>query len=120
MMLLGDNSEASRRPTAARTFLAMRAPGVIMTPVGSEATALLASHGVAVVEVDRRLARVPCDAVVIDNERGAREATAHLLELGHRRDRAARASRRSGRATPAASHGYRAAHAEAGVAVDER
>ena len=46
---------------------------------------LLASLGVAVVEVDRRLARVPCDAVVIDNERAAREATAHLLELGHRR-----------------------------------
>jgi LacI family transcriptional regulator len=69
----------------ARTFLAMRAPGVIMTPVGAEAIELLTSQGVAVVEVDRRLATVPCDAVVVDNERGARDATEHLLELGHRR-----------------------------------
>jgi LacI family transcriptional regulator len=85
MMVLGDNSEAAEEVAGARTFLAMRAPGVIMTPVGSDATELLRSRGIAVVEVDRRLAEVPCDAVVIDNERGGREATMHLVGLGHRR-----------------------------------
>jgi LacI family transcriptional regulator len=118
MLLLGDNSEDVEETEAARTFLAMRAAGVIMTPVGSEAAGLLASLGVAVVEIDRRLARVPCDAVVIDNERASREATAHLLELGHRRvgllvtetDWTSDAGR---------LHGYRVAHAEAGVAVEE-
>jgi LacI family transcriptional regulator len=85
VMLLGDNSKGEEELAGARTFLAMRAPGVIMTPVGSEATTLLAAHGVAVVEVDRQLATTPCDAVVIDNEGGARDATAHLLGLGHRR-----------------------------------
>ena len=85
MMLLGDNSQSEEELAAARAFLAMRSPGVIMTPVGSQASALLVRQGVAVVEVDRRLAEVPCDAVVIDNERGAREATEHLLALGHRR-----------------------------------
>jgi LacI family transcriptional regulator len=85
MMVLGDNSEAAEEVAGARTFLAMRAPGVIMTPVGSDATELLRSRGIAVVEVDRRLADVPCDAVVIDNERGGREATMHLVGLGHRR-----------------------------------
>jgi LacI family transcriptional regulator len=70
MMVLGDNTEDGEEVEGARTFLAMRAPGVIMTPAGSEATELLVSQGVA---------------VVIDNERGAREATAHLIELGHRR-----------------------------------
>jgi LacI family transcriptional regulator len=85
MMLLGDNSEAAEEVAGARTFLAMRAPGVIMTPVGTDATELLRSRGIAVVEVDRRLAGVPCDAVVIDNERGGREATMHLVGLGHRR-----------------------------------
>jgi LacI family transcriptional regulator len=85
MMVLGDNSVADEEVAGARTFLAMRAPGVIMTPVGSEATGLLRSRGIAVVEVDRRLADVPCDAVVIDNERGGREATMHLVGLGHRR-----------------------------------
>jgi LacI family transcriptional regulator len=85
MMVLGDNNEALEEVAGARTFLAMRAPGVIMTPVGSDATELLRSQGVAVVEVDRRLAGVPCDAVVVDNERGGREATLHLAGLGHRR-----------------------------------
>jgi LacI family transcriptional regulator len=85
MMVLGDNSEAAEEVEGARTFLAMRAPGVIMTPVGSDAIELLRARGIAVVEVDRRLAGVPCDAVVIDNERGGREATMHLVGLGHRR-----------------------------------
>jgi LacI family transcriptional regulator len=71
------------------------------------------------VEVDRRLAYVPCDAVVIDNEQGARIATEHLLALGHRRigllvvksDLTSDVGR---------LRGYRAALAGAGVAADER
>jgi LacI family transcriptional regulator len=85
MVVLGDNSETAEEVAGARTFMAMRAPGVIMTPVGADATELLRSHGIAVVEVDRRLASVACDAVVIDNERGGREATMHLVGLGHKR-----------------------------------
>lgn len=119
MVLLGDNSESAEEMAGARTFLAMRAPGVIMTPVGSEATELLVGHGIAVVEVDRRLATVPCDAVVIDNERGARDATAHLLALGHERVGLLVAdtdwTSDVGRLT-----GYLDAHDEAGVAIDDR
>ena len=85
MVLLGDNSDPREELAGVRTFLAMRTPGVIMTPVGAEASRLLLAHGTAVVEVDRRLAPAPCDAVVIDNERGGREATMHLIGLGHRR-----------------------------------
>jgi LacI family transcriptional regulator len=118
MVLLGDNSESAEEVAGARTFLAMRAPGVILTPVAHEAASLLADHGVAVVEVDRQLATVPCDAVVIDNVRGAREATAHLLAAGHRRvgllvaetDWTSDAGR---------LQGYSLAHAEAGLPVDE-
>lgn len=119
MMLLGDNSEGEEELAAARTFLAMRAPGVIMTPVGAAATELLVRHGVAVVEVDRQLATVPCDAVVIDNEAGALAATTHLLELGHTRIGLLGVDTEwttdAGRL-----RGYRAAHRELGVAVDER
>ena len=119
MLLLGDNNESAEELAAARTFLAMRAAGVIMTPVGREASALLSSQGVAVVEVDRQLAEVPCDAVVTDNERGAREATTHLLESGHRRIGLlvidSELTSDLGRL-----RGFRAAHADAGVAVDER
>jgi LacI family transcriptional regulator len=85
MVLISDHSEGSEEVAGARTFLAARAPGVILTPVGKEATKLLAGQGVAVVEVDRRLAEYDCDAVVIDNERGGREATGHLLDQAHRR-----------------------------------
>src|SRR4051794_10624827 len=75
MIILGDNSELGSELDAARMFAAMHAPGVIMTPVSGDAAAVLAAKGIAVVEVDRQLAETPCDAVVIDNERGAREAT---------------------------------------------
>jgi LacI family transcriptional regulator len=85
MVILGDNSDPAAEVDGARTFIAMRAPGVIMTPVSSETAAVLAAQGTPLVEVDRRLATTPCDAVVIDNERGAREATEHLLALGHTR-----------------------------------
>jgi LacI family transcriptional regulator len=90
-----------------------------MTPVGPEPARLLRQHGVAVVEVDRRLADVPCDAVVIDNERGARDAVAHLLSLGHRR--IALLGAETDWTTDAGRlRGYRAAHEDAGVPVDER
>ncbi len=119
MVLISDNSESDEELAGARTFLAMRAPGVILTPVGWNAAALLAQHGVAVVEVDRRLAEIPCDGVVIDNERGARAATTHLLEAGHRRIgllvAATDWTTDAGRV-----RGYRSAHSDAGVSVDER
>ena len=73
-----------------------------------------ARTGVAVVEVDRQLASVPCDAVVIDNERGARDAT-RTCSSGSPADRRCSSSTPTGRATPAGSQGYRAAHEAAGV-----
>ena len=119
MVLLSDNSESGEELAGARTFLAMRAPGVIMTPVGDDASALLARHGVAVVEIDRLLSKIPCDGVVIDNEQGGRIATDHLLELGHRRIALLVAATDwttdTGRVL-----GFRAAHRDAGVPVDER
>ena len=119
MVLLSDNSESTEELAGARAFLAMRAPGVILTPVGNAASALLAQHGVAVVEIDRRLAKIPCDAVVIDNERGARDATQHLLELGHRRIGLLVAA--TDWTTDAGRiRGYRAALRKAGVPREER
>ena len=119
MVLLGDNSETAEEMEGVRTFLAMRAPGVIMTPVGDEASTLLVRHGVVVVEVDRRLARTPCDAVMIDNERGAREATEHLLALGHRRV-ALLVAATNWTSDAGRLAGYLEAHERARVPVDER
>jgi LacI family transcriptional regulator len=119
MILVGDNSESTEEMAAVRTFLAMRAPGVILTPVGPEATSFLVRRGVAVVEVDRRIANVECDAVLVDNVRGARAAVAHLLELGHARIALLGVETRFTSDT-GRLEGYRLAHAEAGVPVDER
>jgi LacI family transcriptional regulator len=119
MVLVADNSDSEQELRGIRTFLAMRAAGVILTPANHAPSSLLARHGVWTVEFDRRLATVPCDAVVVDNEGGARTATAHLLELGHRRIGLLAAdtdwTTDAGRVA-----GYRMAHADAGVPVDER
>jgi LacI family transcriptional regulator, galactose operon repressor len=119
MVLVSDNSDSAQEIDGARTFLAMRAAGVIVTPVGSEAAGLLAGHGIHVVEVDRRLAGVTCDAVLLDNERGGRDATAHLLGLGHRRV-ALLVAKTDWTSDVGRLRGYRLAHEDAGVAVDER
>jgi LacI family transcriptional regulator len=80
---------------------------------------MLARHDVAVVELDRRLANVSCDAVVIDNERAARDATAHLLALGHRRV-GLLVTETEWTSDVGRVRGYELAHAQAGVPVDGR
>jgi LacI family transcriptional regulator len=119
MVILGDSSDPGEELEGAKTFISMRTPGVILTPVGTDASRLLRSRGTAVVEVDRRLSELACDGVVIDNERGGREATMHLVGLGHRRiallgvdtDWTTDAGRLKG---------YRAALKTAGIAYDRR
>jgi LacI family transcriptional regulator len=119
MLLLGDNSSTAQELAGARTFLSLRAPGVIMTPASGATAELLASRGVPVVEADRRLATASCDAVVIDNERGAREAVSHLLELGHERI-ALLVARTTWTTDAGRLEGYRAALAQAGLRVDRK
>jgi LacI family transcriptional regulator len=119
MVLVADNSDSAQEMAGVRTFLAMRAAGVIMTPVGHQAADLLSSHGIGVIEVDRRLARVPCDGVTIDNERGARDATAHLIGLGHRRI-GLLVARTEWTTDVGRLRGFRRAHEEAGLPLDER
>jgi LacI family transcriptional regulator len=119
MVLVSDNSDRDQEVACARAFLAMRAAGVILTPADSAAALLLAQHGLTVVEVDRRLADVPCDAVVIDNERGAKEATLHLLAQGHRRI-ALLVADTDWTSDVGRLQGYVAGHEEAGVPADER
>jgi len=118
MLLLGDNSDVTQELAGARTFLAMRAPGVIMTPASRAAADLLVARGLPVVEVDRQLT-TSCDAVVIDNERGARDAVSHLLERGHTRV-ALLVAKTTWTTDAGRLEGYRAALAAAGVRGDRR
>jgi DNA-binding LacI/PurR family transcriptional regulator len=87
-LFLGNSDENAAQE--ARYLDVMRAEsvdGVILPPVsGSDAAvAGLVDDGIPVVCVDRRLRRTVVDTVTIDNETGARDATEHLVSLGHRR-----------------------------------
>ena len=119
MVLVSDNSDETQELACARAFLAMRTAGVIITPADRSAAALLSRSGVDVVEVDRRLADVPCDAVVLDNDRGGRDATRHLLDLGHRRI-ALLVADTHWTSDAGRLKGYVHAHEQLGVVVDER
>jgi LacI family transcriptional regulator len=119
MVLVDDHGDDAQALEGARAFLAMRAAGVLLAPVGRQATELLVEHGTPVVEVDRRSGARGCDAVTIDSERGAQAAVTHLLELGHRRigmvlDETVWDTGRD------RLKGYRAAHRAAGVPLSRR
>jgi len=85
IVLVDDAGSDVEEMAAARTFLAMRVAGVLLTPVSKAASQFVLRHGVPVVEIDRQFCRGECDAVLVDNVTAARELTRHLLELGHRR-----------------------------------
>jgi DNA-binding LacI/PurR family transcriptional regulator len=118
MILVNDDGHTDEELFGIQTFAAMRVAGVILTPVSVRALNRLHQQGVPVVQADRQLGDQPADAVLGDNEAGAELVTRHLLDLGHRRiglliDET-KWSSGAGRLA-----GYRAAHAAAGVTVDE-
>lgn len=87
-VLLGNSDEDEEK--ARRYVAVMRAElvdGFILPPTSDRdpAAVELVRSGVPLVCVDRRLGRELVDSVRIDDVRGAFEATAHLIRLGHRR-----------------------------------
>jgi DNA-binding LacI/PurR family transcriptional regulator len=87
-VLIGNSDESVEKET--RYLNAMRAEavdGIILPPSceGRSAAVDLARAGVPLVCVDRRLDKASVDTVLVDNVRGASEATEHLVGLGHRR-----------------------------------
>ena len=118
MVLVNDNGNPAEELQAAETLLAMRVPGVIVTPVTAKCPQMLHDNGVHVVCADRELGRSKSDVVLSDNESGARELTEHLIALGHSRiglliDET-KWSTGAGRLA-----GFRAAHADNDLTVDE-
>jgi LacI family transcriptional regulator len=115
------DEDPDRERARVADLLARRVDGLILAPVRRHAPHLesLAARGYPLVLIDRELETVIADHVLVDNERGARLATEHLLAHGHRRiaflgDRS-HISTAQGRLA-----GYRAAMAAAGLAADER
>lgn len=85
MLLVADEGLQDEELTAARAFVAMRAAGVIVTPLSPRVPEYLMAQRVPVVEVDRQFSGGACDSVLVDNESVARRITDHLIALGHRR-----------------------------------
>jgi LacI family transcriptional regulator len=116
MLLTNDSADIDDELEAARTLVAMRVPGVIMTPVSNKAVTLLRDNGIAVVQVDRRVGRG--DVVLGGNEPAAYQLTSHLIELGHQRIALIIDETRwvtgAGRLA-----GYQRAHRENGLPLDE-
>ncbi|HET8657668.1 MAG TPA: LacI family DNA-binding transcriptional regulator [Micromonosporaceae bacterium] len=118
MILVNDDGSPDEEMLAVETFTAMRVPGVIVTPVSVLALKRLHQRGVHVVQADRQLSTRYGDTVLGANKAGAKLATRHLLDLGHRRIALLIDQTRwtSGAERLA---GYRAAHADARVPVDQ-
>lgn len=119
-VLIGNTDEDARRE---RHYLqvmgAESVDGVILPPSGrrSPAAEELIRHGTPVVCVDRRLTRPRVDVAVIDNVRGAYEATHHLLDRGHQRIAFIHGAPRLSTSRERLK-GYREALADAGIPFD--
>jgi LacI family transcriptional regulator len=76
-------------PEDEREYLAlldgMRIDGLIVTPTlrNKAAFGRLLQKDIAIVQVDRKVAGLPADAILVDNEEGAHAAVQHLIAAGH-------------------------------------
>ena len=87
-MILGSSAEdVIREQRIVTDLLEGHVDGLIVVPTGGDHSYLEPQRrlGVHVVFVDRPASGIDADAVVLDNVGGARAATRHLLNLGHRR-----------------------------------
>lgn len=88
-VLLCDSDEnPAKELTYLRLMRTHRVAGLVWCPVGEAGPEGLGQPllaGLPIVMVDRAAPGVSADLVVIDNHRAGYLATAHLLELGHRR-----------------------------------
>jgi DNA-binding LacI/PurR family transcriptional regulator len=87
-LVLSNTDESPKREAASLGVMtAERAAGIIIATTNENEPAIRRSLdlGMAVVAVDRHIAGVPTDSVVVDNESAAHAAVTHLVRLGHRR-----------------------------------
>jgi LacI family transcriptional regulator len=97
-----------------------RVAGLILTPTSGDHSYLAKERlRFPVVFVDRPPIQYDADTVVVDNEEGARVATAHLINHGHRRI-AFVGDRLHVYTTRLRYQGFRAAMAKAGLSIDDR
>jgi len=118
MVLATHNGNEGNERRAARSFLSMQLAGAIVIPLSPDPLRELTGGGIIVVQTDRIIPQVATDAVIGANDRGGFAATEYLLALGHRHIALlideAKWTTGAGRLD-----GFRRAHQEAGLPVDE-
>ena len=84
VMLCNSDEDLRKEADYVDVAIAERMAGVVIAVASTRASKLdpLLDAGIAVVAVDRRPAGGKVDSVLVDNERGAAEATTHLIEAG--------------------------------------
>jgi LacI family transcriptional regulator len=121
-LLLGStDDDSSREPELAKAMIDRRVSALMMMPDGNERGFLAPDHlfGTPVILVGRPADGLDADVVMTDDDRGVEEATAQLLDLGHRRIAALAGRSDSFRARQRLS-GYSAALTKRGVRRDRQ
>ncbi len=119
LILTNSGGDLARELANINVLLGKQVDGLILAAVGLSSRDLKqVLRSAPVVLVDRNLPGVEADALLVDNLGGGRQATQHLIELGHRRIGCITGPSTT---TPSADRvtGYRAALEEAGIPVDE-
>jgi len=120
LMLCNSHEDPEREQDYIRLLRSRRVDGLVIAPVGErhEQILRLVRQQFPLVLLDRDVAGVDASAVLLDNERAAFDAVAHLVRLGHRR--IGMITGRPGISTTAERiAGYRRALDGAGIAPDE-
>lgn len=86
-MICDCRTDEQREKEAVEFLKKRRVDGVIVMPSGSSGKhfAKLIKEGIPVVLLDRQLEDIDCDCVLVDNQNGAKEAVARLIDAGHRK-----------------------------------
>lgn len=119
IILCNSDEDPHKERQYIEVLCAERVAGAIVVPTreNQRPFKLFQEHSIPVVAVDRRVKDSAIDVVLVDNLRGAREGTAHLLANGYRR-----IGMISGPAVTTSGRerleGYRQALQEAGIAYD--
>jgi len=87
LILCNSDEDPQKERQYIEVLCAEQVAGAIITPTREQQRTLklFQEHNVPIVTVDRKVKGNEIDAVLVDNQRGAREATAHLIDNGYRR-----------------------------------
>jgi LacI family transcriptional regulator len=87
LVLCNSDGDVDKEASYLDIAIRERMSGVVIAAASTRGSHIdrLLEDGIPVVAIDRRLEGAKVDAVVVDNERGAFEATQHLLDSGYRR-----------------------------------